>query len=212
MDEEYQVTDVAPGLWIWRIPHPDWAPPDGGDRRVTSTCAITGDDVAVLDPLAPPAEATEIWERLDAQPPTMAVVLKPDHVRSIDAFVARYGCHAYGPEVYQLDDLPTCDIEPMWYTDVLPGGLTPLYDGRSRNEMPMWLPAQRTIVFADALTSLGGELQVWNTPWHEQAVLPALRAFLELPFERVIVSHGEPVHDRAEFERALQRPPFAGNF
>ena len=212
MDPGYQVIDVAPGLWIWRFPHPNWAPPDGGDRRVTSTCAITGNDVAVIDPLAPPSDATEIWGRLDAQSPTMAVVLKPDHVRSIDAFVERYGCHAYGPEVYQLDDLPTCEIEPMWITDVLPGGLTPLYDGRSRNEMPMWLPEQRTIVFADALTSLGGELQVWNTPWHEQAVLPALRAFLDLPFERVIVSHGEPIHDRAEFERALKRPPFTGNY
>jgi hypothetical protein len=51
-----------------------------------------------------------------------------------------------------------------------------------------------------------------GSPWHEQAVLPALRAFLDLPFEHVIVSHGDPIHNRAEFERALQRPPFAGNF
>jgi hypothetical protein len=39
-------------------------------------------------------------------------------------------------------------------------------------------------------------------------VLPALRALLELPFEHVIVSHGEPVHDRAAYERALEMPPF----
>jgi hypothetical protein len=212
MDAQYQIVDVAPGLWIWRIPHPDWSPPDGGDRRVTSTCVMTGGEVAVLDPLAPPHEATEIWARLDAQPPTMAVVTKPDHVRSICAFADRYRCRAFGPEVYALDDLPTCEIEPVWIGDVLPGGITPLYDGRSRNEWPMWLPEQRTIVFADAMTALGGELQVWWTPWHEQAVLPALRAFLDLPFERVIVSHGEPVHDRAEFDRALQRPPFGGKF
>jgi hypothetical protein len=212
MDPQYQITDVAPGLWIWRFPHPEWSPPDNGDRRVTSTCVMTGGEVIVLDPLAAPADATEIWARLDAQPPTVAIVVKPDHVRSVCAFVERYRCHALGPEVYALDDLPTCEIEPMWYGDVLPGGLVPLYDGRSRNEMPMWLPEHRTIVFADALTTLGGELQVWGTPWHEQAVLPALRAFLDLPFERVIVSHGEPVHDRAEFERALKRPPFGGNF
>jgi hypothetical protein len=29
---------------------------------------------------------------------------------------------------------------------------------------------------------------------------------LELPFERVIVSHGEPVHDRSAYERALDLP------
>jgi hypothetical protein len=40
--------------------------------------------------------------------------------------------------------------------------------------------------------------------------LPALRALLELPFERVIVSHGEPVHTRADFERALELPVWAG--
>ena len=48
---------------------------------------------------------------------------------------------------------------------------------------------------------------MWATP---ARALPALRAMLELPFERVIVSHGAPVHDRAEFERALERPPWTG--
>ena len=41
-----------------------------------------------IDPLAPPDDADEVWERLDAQPPTMAVILKPDHVRDVDLFVA----------------------------------------------------------------------------------------------------------------------------
>ena len=58
------------------------------------------------------------------------------------------------------------------------------------------------------MTGQGGELRVWATPWHEERVLPALRALLELPFEHVIVSHGEPVHDRAAYERALELPPW----
>ena len=127
----------------------------------------SGSEIVVVDPLAPPPEATNIWALLDANPPTMAVVLKPDHVRSIDAFVERYRCRGYGPEVFYLDDLPTTVIEPVWVGDILPGGLVPLYDGRSRNEWPMWLPEQRTIVFADALTALGGELQAWGSPWHD---------------------------------------------
>jgi hypothetical protein len=32
---------------------------------------------------------------------------------------------------------------------------------------------------------------------------------LHLDFDRVIVSHGEPLHTRAEFEAALMRPPFS---
>jgi len=65
------------------------------------------------------------------------------------------------------------------------------------------------LVFADALTERDGELRVWATPWHRERVRPALRALLELPFEHVIVSHGEPLHDRNAFERALELPPFS---
>jgi hypothetical protein len=64
-------------------------------------------------------------------------------------------------------------------------------------------------VFADALTAPEGELRVWSTPRHKERVLPALWALLKLPFERVIVSHGESVHDRAGYERALELPPWA---
>lgn len=46
--------------------------------------------------------------------------------------------------------------------------------------------------------------------WSGASSIPALRALLELPFERVIVAHGEPVHDRAAFERALELEPFTG--
>ena len=31
---------------------------------------------------------------------------------------------------------------------------------------------------------------------------------LELPFEHVLVSHGEPVHDRDDFVPALDREPW----
>ena len=39
--------------------------------------------------------------------------------------------------------------------------------------------------------------------------LAALRALLDLPFEHVLVSHGEPVHDRAAFEAALEGEPWS---
>ena len=102
-------------------------------------------------------------------------------------------------------------VPPRWTFEVeAQEHLIALYDGRGRNETPMWLPEQRTIVFADALTERSGQLVVWGTPWHEKRVLPALRELLDLPFEHVIISHGEPVHDRAAFERALELPPYMG--
>jgi len=81
---------------------------------------------------------------------------------------------------------------------------------RYRNETPLWLPEQRALVFADALTAPRGERRVWASPSHEERALPALRALLDLPFDHVIVSHGQPVHDRAAYERALELPPWGG--
>ena len=205
-----EVLDVAPGLWLWRVEYPDWRPEAGWEPMVTSTCVASADEVAVLDPMAPPAEASEIWERLDASPPTLAVILKPDHVRDVDLFVRRYGARAFGPYLFWRTNIPETDLEPIEPGSTLPGGLQALYDGRGRNETPLWLPEQRALVFADALTERAGKLLVWGTPWHEARVLPALRALLDLPFEHVIISHGEPLHDRAAYERALELPPWTG--
>ena len=202
----YEIRDVAAGLWIWRLSHPDWRPEAGWPEMVTSTCVESGGEVAVLDALAPPDDAAEIWERLDARPPTMAVVLKPDHVRDVDLFVRRYGTRAFGPWLFWRSDIPETELEPIEPGSELPGGLKTLYDGRGRNETPLWLPEQRTLVFADALIGADG-LRIWDTP-HIERARPALRELLELPFERVIVAHGEPVHDRAAYERALELPPY----
>ena len=201
--------DLDEGLWIWRLAHPAWRPELDWPELVTSTCVESGGEVALLDALAPP-QGSEVWERLEARPPTMVVVLKPDHIRDVDLFVRRYGARAFGPWLFFRDDLPETELEPIEPGSELPGGLQALYDGRGRNETPLWLPEQKTLVFADGLTAPEGELRVWESPAHEERALPAMRALLELPFERVIVSHGEPVHDRAAYERALELPPYGG--
>jgi glyoxylase-like metal-dependent hydrolase (beta-lactamase superfamily II) len=94
------------------------------------------------------------------------------------------------------------ELQTILPNHALPGGRDP----RGWNETPLWLPEQRTLVFADALTERAGVLRVWMSPTHEERALPDLRAMLELPFERVIISHGEPVHTRDAFERALELP------
>ena len=177
---------------------------------VTCTFVESRGERLVLDPLAPPPDEAPFWDRLNAGPPTAAVVLKPDHVRDVDAFVRLYSIPAFGPRLFFRDDIPQTDLTPIDPGFELPGGLLALYDGRGRNETPLWLPEQRALVFADALTAPDGELRVWATPWHDARVLPALRSLLDLPFKLVIVSHGAPVHARAAFERALTIEPWAG--
>jgi hypothetical protein len=204
-----EVRDVAEGLWLWRQPHPDWS--EGADwEPEVSSFAVESQGVAVLlDPLAPPPAAGHVWDRLEALQPSVVVVLKPDHVRDVDLFARWYGARAYGPQLFWRDDVPRTELEPVQPGDELPGGLQAHHDGRGMLETPVYLPEQRALVFADGMTAPGGVLRVWGTPWLRERTLPALRALLELPFEHVLVSHGEPVHARAEFEAALEREPWA---
>ena len=203
-----EIRDVSAGLWLWRLEHPDWEPGLDWGPLVNSVFVESRGERIVLDPLAPPEEETEIWQRLDASPPTVVAILKPDHVRDVDLVATRYGARAYGPLLFWPDNVPETELEGIEPGSELPGGLVAVFDGRGRAETPLWLPEQRTLAFADALTAPEGELRVWATPWHEERAVPALRALLDLPFELVLVSHGEPVHDRAAFERALELPPW----
>jgi len=211
-----KVIDLAPGLWIWRLEHPSWRPDVDWQQVVTCVCVDAGRERWLLDPLLPPDDATQVWDRLAQRPPTAVAVLIPDHMRrtwsdpktkSLDAAVRRYGCRAYGPSVFDPDDgPPETKLEKIEPGHELPGGLLPFRDPRGWNETPLWLPEQQTLVFGDTLTERRSVLRVWMSPTHTERALPDLRAMLELPFERVIISHGEPVHDRAAFERALELP------
>jgi hypothetical protein len=69
------IRDIAPGLWIWRLQHPDWTPEAECSPPVTSTRVESRGEVALIDPLAPPEGAAELWDRLDARPPTILAVL-----------------------------------------------------------------------------------------------------------------------------------------
>ena len=205
-----EVRDVAPGLWLWRQPHPDWEEGADWEPEVASFAVQSRGVRVLLDPLAPPPSARDAWARLDAFAPDAVVVLKPDHVRDVDLFVRWYGSEAHGPQLFWRGDVPRSELRPVQPGDELPGGLRVLHDGRGMMETPLWLPEQRALIFADALTAPSGEpLRVWSTPWHEERTVPYLRTLLELPFEHVLVSHGEPVHTREDFEAALEREPWS---
>jgi hypothetical protein len=216
-DSLLEVHDLAPGLWIWRTRHPGWT--EGADWQpvVTSICADLGDQRLILDPMAPPPDAKTVWDRLDARPPTAVFVLNPDHVRpcssvsetrwSVDLIVRRYSCQAYGPATFMPGQQPETPMRALVPGMELPGGAVVLDDLRGFNETPLWLPEQSVIVFADALTERNGVLRSWTMGDLDGRAVRALRSLLDLPFERVIISHGEPVHRRAAYQRALELPP-----
>ncbi|HET7676781.1 MAG TPA: hypothetical protein VFK38_02940 [Candidatus Limnocylindrales bacterium] len=204
-----EVRDITDGLWLWRQRHWEWQEGDDWEPEVSSWVVESRGEVLLLDPLAPPPSARHVYDRLEARRPTGVVILKPDHVRDLDPFVHWYGIPSFGPWLFWKNNLPRTEPTPIRADDTLPGGLVALHDGRGSMETPLWLPEQRTIVFADGMTAPGGSLRVWWTPVLQRRTLPALREMLQLPFERVLVSHGEPVHTRADFEAALEREPWS---
>ena len=219
MPSNAQVIDIAPGLWIWRLAHPGWKEGVDWQRVVTCVCVDAGQERWLLDPLLPPEDATEVWDRLARRAPTAVAIIIPDHLRetatdrktwSIDAVVDRYGARAFGPRVWDPDQgPPKSAVHTIRPGDELPGGLRALRSPRGNEETPLWLPEQRALVFADGMTAQDGALRIWDTD-HLERVLPELRAMLELPFEHVLVSHGDPVHTREDFIAALDREPYRG--
>jgi hypothetical protein len=208
-----EIRDVAPGLWLWRQPHWEWREGDDWEAEVSSFVVESQGEVVLLDPLAPPPiEGAEVYRRLDARVPTRVVVIKPDHVRDVDLFCHWYRIPAHGPRLYFKTDVPSVDMDGLMPDEILPGGLVALDDGRGGLERPIYASEQKAIMFADGMTApaLGGhELRVWWTPMLERRTLPALREMLDLPFDWVLVSHGEPVHRRDDFIAALDREPWS---
>jgi len=163
-----------------------------------------------------------VWDRFADRPPTAVAVLIGDHLRetwddrsrwSVDALVERYGCRAFGPNAFDPEMIEkggplATDVQKIQPGEELPGGLLPFRDPRGWHETPLYLPDHKTLVFGDSMTERAGSLRVWMSPTHEERALPDLRAMLDLPFEQVIISHGEPVHTREAFEQALERQPW----
>jgi hypothetical protein len=131
---QVEIRDVTTGLWVWRLNNPFWEQGLDWEPLTASTCVESGGETLVLDPQIPPPEAVEVWQRFAARPPTIVVILKPDHVRDADLFVRRYHARAFGPRLFFRDDVPESELEPVVPGSQLPGGIVALYDGRGESE------------------------------------------------------------------------------
>jgi glyoxylase-like metal-dependent hydrolase (beta-lactamase superfamily II) len=101
-------------------------------------------------------------------------------------------------ERYGAGDAPSAGVEPVL---VLP----------EIEETVWWLPEHSTLVVGDVLLGAPDGVSVCPDSWLEEEASPAairaaLRPLLDLPAERVLVSHGEPVLEdgHAALERALR--------
>ncbi len=187
-----KVSELAPGLWRWTTPHPDWKEGDNWEQEVGCVYYEAAGATVLIDPLVPP-ERDRFFEALDRDVerrglPVAILLTSNWHERSAGELKERYGA----------DDAPPAGVEPVL---VLP----------EIEETLWWLPEHRTLVAGDVIVGGPDGVSVCPGSWLEgeawpASIRPALRPLLELPIERVLVSHGNPVleNGRAALELALR--------
>ncbi|MCW3069618.1 MAG: hypothetical protein JWL67_2243 [Solirubrobacterales bacterium] len=194
--------EIVPGLLRWTALHPDW-PPDGEpgsaddwDQEVASVLYERPDSVSLFDPLLPAEDRAQFLAWLDeriAERPVSILTTIRWHRRDREQLAERY----------------RSTTRRAW--NAVPEGVVPR-PLRGAGETMYWLPDAATLITGDRLLGDGaGGLRVSPESWLASAQVDRagaatlMRSLLELPIERVLVSHGEPVlHDgRAAVARAI---------
>jgi hypothetical protein len=189
--------EILQGLWRFEALHPEWTEEereeDGWEQSVAWWAVAAPAGLVLIDPLI------DDWEALDSlvegASGCLGIVRTCHwHQRSIDQVVSRYNVsvwarrdpdgnvphvldHAVGDREVPFESLRIIDVERA-------------------DEVAVWLPHQRALVFGDAMVrSAAGELRVcpdsWTQPEGGAARLRALLGDLTaLPVEHVLVSHG----------------------
>jgi hypothetical protein len=182
------VEELAPGLWHWKAAHPEWSPKDGGptgwEQEVSSYAWDSGSTIVLFDPQSPPQLVDELASGKD-----VAVVLTCAwHGRSAGALRERLGASIWSPESGAR----------------LPEGVD-AYETGVDGEAALWVGQLGAVVFGDRML-VRERLEVPLTWLGEGETVAHVRdrlaPLLELPVERVLVTHGDPV--REEGSQALR--------
>lgn len=209
-----EVVRIDEGLWRWSTHYEEWR------QGVGCVYLEAPDAIVLIDPLVPEqqAEAARFWEALDrdverAGVPVHVLVTVFYHVRSADEVVRRYDgrLHVVSRARTAIGKRTDVAADVFRPGDPLPGGVEALSSGRA-TEVVYWIPRHRALVPGDVILGReGGGLRLCPESWLPSSIghaklRAALRPLLELPVERVLVSHGEPVtrNAHARLAEALQ--------
>ena len=203
--------EIAPHLWWWSAPHPEWKPQyakKGGWEETVSSYALVADDAFVLfDPIAPTDEPERFWEALDGDvphhgPPAILITLYW-HVRGAQEIADRYE----GTTVWAHEPAAPLVGERVRYThtfaagDQLPGGAeaVPLHN---RHEVAYWLPSHNATVIGDTILGGDGRARLCPPTWLGEGdsmdnVKAAVHRVLKFPENRLLLTHGGPTDPSA---------------
>jgi glyoxylase-like metal-dependent hydrolase (beta-lactamase superfamily II) len=208
-DSLLDVTQIAPGLWRWTGPHPEWTPekdkPGGWGQMVASVFVgppASAEAIVLVDPLVPPAETPEarkFWAALDrdvekAALPVVVFIANGYHARSALEVQQRYAGR-HGAEVLaHADAAPRLGLQPtltFGVDGVTRGGAEAVpIEGLDAGETAIFIREGRVLVLADAVLGAGGgRLAVAPESWaaegeaaratYRKRFRPSLRRLLE---------------------------------
>jgi hypothetical protein len=217
---------LAKRLWRWTARHPEWHPGEFG-AEVASFALRTDDEMLLIDPLLPEDqdESREVLAKIEDKLGDRLVILisVPYHVRSSEELWRRYGndtettIHGHPACAKRLTDAAAFrEIDPAV---PLPAGVTAYRIGNPRrHEMPLHIPSHDALVFGDAVAETDGRLVVWTSNkvdakverFYRERFNPTLEPLLELDFERVLVTHGQPILTKGKkaLRKALKSQPW----
>ena len=194
-----EVLQIAPGLWRWTGWHEEWK------QDVGSVYVETPGEVVLIDPIVPPEDTERFWKALDDDVKRVGgevhvLVSVFWHTRDAKEMVERYRARVWAPRrgrpaIERRAGVVTDAFAPG---DPLPGGLQALPTARAA-EVVYWIPEHRALVPGDVLlTDKRGGIRLCPASWLPASVdqpklAESLRPLLDLPVERVLLSHGEPV-------------------
>jgi glyoxylase-like metal-dependent hydrolase (beta-lactamase superfamily II) len=209
-----EIQQIAPHLWWWTAPHPDWGPPDfaagqGWERDVSCYALVEGDDVVLFDPLVPAGDEERFWAALDGDvehhgPPRILISVFW-HARSAREILDRYeGAELFAHEPAAAE---VAKRVPVMHTfvdgDVLAGRVEAIAM-HHMDEAAFWLPSHRAIVFGDSMLGYENRAQPCPASWlREGESVEELEASVRLALrrqpERLLLTHGGP-RPRAQLE------------
>jgi glyoxylase-like metal-dependent hydrolase (beta-lactamase superfamily II) len=190
--------DLGGGVWHWTLPHPEWRPTT---QLVGCYAVHTGGGTVLIDPLF---DDPEPLDELIAGDVTVAITI-PYHVRSAAKAAQRWNARIVGhPDVARrLPGLPVQDGAPGVRAHPIPG------------HKERVIEVGDALAFGDRVIGAEGGLRIWGQSGISEAYRARLNRWLEplleLDFERVLTTHGEPVlrDGRAALRTALSAEPFA---
>ena len=184
---------IADGLWRWTAEHPNWEnwpEHERWPRKVGCVYHEAADATVLIDPLVPAGEEDDFFRHLDADVerhglPVVILLTADWHRRSATELAGRYDARVGGTPPDSVEEIPI--------------------EGADERQVAYFLRPHAALVVAETFqVDVDGELFLCKSPALKRSneFEASLDRLMELPIERLLVSHGEPILEDAKMRMA----------